>query len=77
VQSILRKRTGVTLCLSGHLHLKDHVEYDNIHYLGNGAVCANWWNTQTFHQTQAGYATLELYPDGRWERKYHAYKWGT
>jgi 3',5'-cyclic AMP phosphodiesterase CpdA len=75
MRAMLRKRAGVTVCLSGHLHLKDDVVYDNVHYLGNGAICANWWKESAFHQTKAGFAMLDLFPDGRWERAYHTYEW--
>lgn len=75
LQALLRQRGGITLCLSGHLHLRDHVEYDGIHYLGNGAVSAGWWAKPVFHQTPSGFALLDLSPDGQWSRTYHPYEW--
>jgi len=75
LQAALRKRGGVTLCLSGHLHLHDHVVYDGVHYLGNGAVSANWWTTPFFHQTSAGFAVLDLHSDGTWSREYRSCAW--
>ena len=77
VRALLRRRSGVTLCLSGHLHLQDHVVYDGIDYLGNGAVCASWWAKPAFHQTKSGFAILDLHPDGRWNRTYYTYEWLT
>jgi 3',5'-cyclic-AMP phosphodiesterase len=77
IQAILRKHANVKLCLSGHLHLLDQVVYDGITYMGCGAVSGDWWKNHTFHQTRCGFATLNLFPDGRFERTYHAYDWPT
>src|SRR5262245_43746176 len=51
VQAILRRHTNVKLCVSGHLHLVDHVVYDGITYRGCGAVSGDWWKGDTFYQT--------------------------
>lgn len=75
LQTALRKRGGITLCISGHLHLQDHVVYDGVHYLGNGAVSADWWKNPTFHQTGAGFAVLDLHADGTWSRQYQDCAW--
>ena len=75
LQNILRRYTQVKLCISGHLHLQDKVTYDGIDYLGAGAVCGNWWEENTFGQTQCGFAHFNLYEDGNYERTYHIYKW--
>jgi len=75
LQAVLRARGGVTLCVSGHLHLQDHVVYDGVDYLGNGAVSADWWGKPVFHQTGAGFAVLDLRADGSWARTYHSCAW--
>jgi 3',5'-cyclic-AMP phosphodiesterase len=75
IQAILRRHTNVKLCLSGHLHLLDDVAYDGITYMGCGAVSGDWWKNQTFHQTHCGFATLNLFADGTFERTYHTYDW--
>ncbi len=75
LQAVLRQRGGVTVCVSGHLHLQDHVVYDGVHYLGNGAVSADWWGKPVFRQTGAGFAVLDLQPDGTWARTYHSCAW--
>lgn len=77
IQGVLRQHANVKVCLSGHLHLVDQVVYDGITYLGCGAVCGDWWKHHTFHQTHCGFAILDLHPDGRVERTYHAYDWPT
>jgi len=64
---------NVKTALSGHMHLLDRVDYNGVAYLCNGAVCGNWWTSDTYHQTKAGYALLDLYDDGTVERTYLQY----
>ncbi len=75
VQAILREYPQVKLCISGHLHLMDSMRYDNIDYLGAGAVSGNWWNSENFRQTPCGFCVFNLYPDGSYQREYHEYSW--
>lgn len=75
LQTVLRQHAGVTLCVSGHLHLQDHVVYDGVHYLGNGAVSADWWKNPAFRRTRAGFAVLDLHPGGQWSRTYQDCAW--
>ncbi|GAB3808883.1 metallophosphoesterase [Spirosoma humi] len=64
---------NVKTALSGHMHLLDRVEYNGVTYLCNGAVSGNWWKSDTYQQTKAGYALIDLYDDGRVERTYLQY----
>jgi 3',5'-cyclic-AMP phosphodiesterase len=75
IQAILRRHANVKLCLSGHLHLLDQLVYDGITYMGCGAVSGDWWKSETFHRTRCGFATLNLFPDGSFQRTYHSYDW--
>ena len=75
VQSLLRAYPNVRTCVSGHLHLLDTVSYDKIQYMGCGAVSANWWKTNAFHQTISGYAVLDLKKDGNFTREYKVFPW--
>lgn len=59
--------------LSGHMHLLDRVDYNGITYLCNGAVSGNWWKSDVYQQTKAGYALIDLYDDGTIERTYLSY----
>ena len=64
----------VKLCLSGHLHLVDRVDYNGVTYMCNGAVCGNWWKGR-HKDCDEGYAIIDLYDDGRFERFYLNYGW--
>lgn len=54
---------NIKLCISGHIHLQDEVEYLGVKYWCNGAVSGNWWKG-AFQEFEPAYAVIELYPDG-------------
>ncbi len=67
------RHKNVKCCISGHLHLVDRVDYNEVTYYCNGAVSGSWWGEKPYHQTPAGYAVLNLYADGSVEREYIYY----
>jgi Icc protein len=71
---LFSRYSNIKVCLSGHLHLVDEVKYNGITYLCNGAVSGAWWKGK-YHQTDAGYAMVDLFDDGSFERKYVPYGW--
>jgi 3',5'-cyclic-AMP phosphodiesterase len=68
---LFAKYPQVKVCLSGHLHMQDHVSYQNIDFYCNGSVCGNYWFGD-FKGNPAGYATIELFEDGTAVRKFKA-----
>ncbi len=67
---------GVKLCLSGHIHRLDRVETDGVTYICDGAVCGAWWEGRK-NRCDEGYGIVDLYADGSFEHRYHAYGWRT
>lgn len=74
IKDLLAKFPNVKLCLSGHLHLLDRTEYNGVTYLCNGAVSGNWWKGR-HKDCDEGYAVIDLYDDGLFEREYVTYGW--
>jgi 3',5'-cyclic AMP phosphodiesterase CpdA len=74
LHNLFLKHAALKVCVSGHLHLIDRVDFDGVTYLCNGAVCGNWWKGR-HKQCDEGYALLNLYDDGSFEREYVAYGW--
>lgn len=68
------KHRNVKLCLSGHLHLVDRCDFDGVTYLCNGAVSGNWWKGR-HQECDEGYAVVDLFDDGSFEREYVTYGW--
>lgn len=63
---------NVKLCLSGHIHLRDKVVYNNVTYLCNGAVSGAWWKGNK-RETAPGYGVIDFYKDGSFEERYVNY----
>lgn len=57
----------IKVCISGHIHLQDELNYLGIKYFCNGAVSGNWWNG-SFQEFAPSYAVLELFNDGTVKR---------
>lgn len=72
IKTLLYKHPNVKLCLSGHTHLLNKVEYNGVtHYCG-GAVCGAWWQGP-MQETQPGYSVIDLYANGQFHTHYQTY----
>ena len=54
---------NVKLCLSGHVHYIDEVDYLGVKYMCNGSVSGNWWRGK-LDEFPPAYAIIDLYTDG-------------
>ena len=70
--SLFYQHPNVKLCLSGPIHLRERVVYDNVTYLCNGAVSGAWWKGNN-RETAPGYGLIDLYSDGSFEERYVNY----
>jgi 3',5'-cyclic AMP phosphodiesterase CpdA len=70
---LLRKH-NVRLCLSGHMHMIDRVEFRGITFVCDGAVSGNWWKGPHL-EFREGYGVIDLYSDGTFEHQYVTYGW--
>ena len=68
LKNIFKNYQNIKVCISGHIHLQDSVEYLGIKYYCNGAVCGNWWHG-AYQDFAPAYAVMELYDDGSCKRK--------
>ena len=66
------KYPNVKLCLSGHIHLREKLIYNNVTYICNGAVSGAWWNGNR-RETAPGYGLIDLYTDGSFTEQYINY----
>lgn len=74
IKDLFVRHPNVRLCLSGHLHLVDRVEYLGVTYLCNGAVSGAWWKGN-HQECEPGYALIDLHNDGSFEHRYVTYGW--
>ena len=70
--SLFYQYPNVKLCLSGHIHLRDKVVYNNVTYICNGAVSGAWWEGNK-RETAPGYGLIDFYADGSFEEQYVNY----
>ena len=66
------EKANVKLCLSGHIHYIDSVEYQGVSYLCGGAVSASWWGGE-LDQFPHVYTLIDLYEDGTFDKRYVPY----
>jgi 3',5'-cyclic AMP phosphodiesterase CpdA len=74
LKELFAKHPQVKICVSGHTHLVDRIDYNGVTYLCNGAVCGNWWGGR-HKDCDEGYAIVDLYDDGSFEHEYVKYGW--
>lgn len=74
LKALFLKHRNVRVCLSGHLHQNERIEFNGVTYLCNGAVSGAWWRGK-HHETDAGYALVDLYDDGTFDTQYLTYGW--
>lgn len=77
IKDLFLEYKNVRLCLSGHVHYIDEVEYLGVKYLCNGAVSGNWWRDPiVLDDFPPVYAIIDLYTDGSsdCELKFYDYK---
>ncbi len=67
IKKIFLNYPNIKVCLSGHTHLQDEVNYLGVDYYCNGAVCGGWWEG-SFQEFNPAYAVMEFYDDGASKR---------
>lgn len=74
IKDLFANYPNVKLCISGHLHMVDRVEYNGVTYICDGAVCGAWWNGD-HEECDEGYGVFDLFDDGTFAHQYIAYGW--
>jgi 3',5'-cyclic AMP phosphodiesterase CpdA len=74
IKDLFKKHPNVKLCLSGHMHMVDSMEYLGVTYVCSGAVSGNWWKG-AYHEFDPQYAIVDLYKDGTCQVELVRYGW--
>lgn len=72
MRRLFLQHRNVRLCLSGHAHQVERLEYLGVTFLCDGAVSGNWWRGP-YMDFPPGYAILTLYADGSALEQFIAY----
>ena len=73
LKKIFTAYPNIKLCLSGHIHLQDELDYLGVKYYCNGAVSGNWWKG-SFQEFAPAYAVIEVFDDGSATRNMMPYE---
>lgn len=74
IKDLFLRHRNVKLCLSGHEHLIDRVDYNGVSYVCDGAVSGAWWKGDN-QECDEGYGLVDLYDDGSFRHQYVSYAW--
>jgi 3',5'-cyclic-AMP phosphodiesterase len=67
LKKLFAQHSNIKVCISGHIHLQDEVNYLGIKYYCNGAISGAWWKGN-FQEFAPAYAVVELFNDGSSKR---------
>ena len=67
LKKLFAQHPNIKVCLSGHIHLQDELDYLGIKYYCNGAISGAWWKG-SFQEFAPAYAIVELFDDGSSKR---------
>jgi Icc protein len=73
IKKLFNQHPNIKVCISGHIHLQDELDYLGIKYYCNGAVSGNWWKG-AFQEFAPAYALMEFYSDGTCKRTMKQYE---
>jgi 3',5'-cyclic AMP phosphodiesterase CpdA len=74
LRKLFQKHANVKLCVSGHIHQRDRVEFNDVTYICDGAVSGAWWKGRN-QECDEGYGLFNLYDDGTFDHAYQTYGW--
>jgi len=67
LKDIFKMYSNIKVCISGHIHLQDEVNYLGVRYYCNGAVSGNWWKG-SFQEFAPAFAVMDFFEDGSFTR---------
>jgi Icc protein len=70
--NLFYQHPNVKLCVSGHIHMREKLVYNNVTYVCNGAVSGAWWQGNR-RETYPGYGLIDLHEDGSFDEQYVTY----
>jgi 3',5'-cyclic-AMP phosphodiesterase len=69
LKNLFWRHRNVKLCLSGHMHQVDLIQFNGVTYYCSGAVSGAWWGGR-YYECDPGIGLIDLYEDGRIEARY-------
>ena len=69
---LLRQHPNVKLCVAGHIHVPQRMEFAGIAFIGSPPVCGEWWRGDLLG-CKPGFTVIDLHPDGAFEAEFETY----
>ncbi|MFO0761327.1 MAG: metallophosphoesterase [Byssovorax sp.] len=63
LRQLFLEHPNVRLCLSGHTHQQEALDYMGVRYVTGGSICGKWWDG-AYLDNPRSYAMIDLYDDG-------------
>lgn len=76
VRDLIGNHSNVKVCIAGHTHLVDRYDYNNVTFIGAGAVSGNWWQGR-YREFEPSFTLLDLWEDGKWDHKNVIWGWSS
>lgn len=73
MRQLFLQHPNIRLCLSGHTHQYESVDYLGVRYISSGAVCGDWWRG-AYLDFPPAYVLVDLYEDGSAESQFVPYE---
>lgn len=73
MRQLFLQHPNVRVCLSGHTHQYESVDYLGVRYISSGAVCGDWWRG-AYLDFPPAYVLVDLYEDGSAESQFVPYE---
>ncbi len=74
ISEVFRRHPQVKLCLSGHMHTQDRVNYRGVTFICGGAASGAWWNGSEYGFPPC-YGKVHLFADGTFTYDFVDYGW--
>jgi Icc protein len=71
-RQLFLQHPNIRLCLSGHSHQHETLQYLGVQYFTDGAVCGDWWRG-SYLDFPPAYVMVDLYEDGSAESTFVPY----
>jgi 3',5'-cyclic AMP phosphodiesterase CpdA len=71
-RALFLESPNIKLCLSGHTHQYESLDYLGVRYITSGAVSGNWWRGE-YMSFPPAYVMVNLYSDGTADSEFVAY----
>jgi len=72
IVQLLRQYPNVKLCIAGHVHARQRIEYAGTWFIGSPPLCGEWWRGD-YLGLPPGFSVLDLFEDGEFRLEFYEF----